>query len=93
MGFFDWLFTDRKTGRIVIAQFPNPSLWIAIGLFAARWIAGLLGAPSGVIMALSVAFSVVMLWWAGRELFQGVNPFRRILGAGVALFIIAGWVF
>ena len=92
-GWFDWLFADRQTGRIVVAQFPNLPLWIGIGLFVARFLAGLVGAPSGVIMALSVTFSLVMLWWAGLEVFQGVNPWRRFLGAAVALFIIAGWVF
>ncbi len=81
---FDWYFRDRETGRIVLAQFPNPSLWIAIGLLVARMIW-----PLG---WLDVAFRVVMAWWAGRELLQGVTPFRRTLGFVVLVGIVGGLI-
>ncbi len=87
---FDWLFRDRETDRIVLGQFPNPSLFIAMGLFAARWLASVAGASDAVVQALDWTFTVVILWWAGRELLQGVNPFRRILGVAVIVFVIAG---
>ena len=87
---FDWLFRDRETDRIVLGQFPNPSLFIAMGLFAARWLASAAGASDAVVRGLDWTFTVVILWWAGRELLQGVNPFRRILGVAVIVFVIAG---
>ncbi len=87
---FDWLFRDRQTNRIVLGQFPNPSLFIAMGLFAARWLASVAGTSDGLAQALDWAFTVVILWWAGRELLQGVNPFRRILGVAVIVVVIAG---
>ncbi|MEL7210840.1 MAG: hypothetical protein AAGK32_21830, partial [Actinomycetota bacterium] len=33
----DWLFRDRTTGRITIAQPPNPPLWIFLASVVARW--------------------------------------------------------
>lgn len=87
---FDWLFRDRETDQIVLGQFPNPSLFIAMGLFAARWLASVAGASDAVVQALDWGFTAVILWWAGRELLQGVNPFRRILGVAVIVFVIAG---
>jgi hypothetical protein len=89
---FDWLFRDRETDQIVLGQFPNPSLFIAMGLFAARWLASMAGASDGLVQGLDWAFAVAILWWAGRELFQGVNPFRRILGLVVIVMVIAGRV-
>lgn len=86
---FDWLLRDRETGDIVLGQFPNPSLWIAIALFGGRWVATQAGAPTGLQVGLDWAFTVVILWWAGRELLQGVNPFRRGLGLAVTVLVLA----
>lgn len=71
---FDWLFRDRETDRIVLGQFPNPSLFIAMGLFAARWLASMAGASDGLVQGLDWAFAVAIVWWAGRELLQGSIP-------------------
>lgn len=76
---FDWLLRDRITGRIVVAQWPNPALWIHIG---ARVVRGLTS-PEGT--AGTVVATAALLWWAGDEVFRGVNPFRRALGAVVAV--------
>ena len=74
----DWMFRDRATGTIVIAQFPNIPLlaWLAA--------TGLTLLTTGVAHAvLSCAAAAALVVWAGDELLRGVNPFRRLLGAAV----------
>jgi hypothetical protein len=81
----DWLLRDRRTGEIVIAQAPNPALWVVIVTWAlrlaldpaGRWRTGLV-----------VVGTVALVWWAGDEVLRGVNPWRRILG-GVVLGAVA----
>ena len=80
----DWLFRNRKTGELTIAQAPNVSLWIFIATFVLRivfrhgWIHSLLG----------LVGTVALVWWALDELIRGVNPWRRLLGAGMLAFIV-----
>ncbi len=76
----DWLFRDRRTGRIVIGQVPNVPLLV--------WFAATLGR----VLALGTAASAfgyigtaALVYWAADEIARGVNPFRRILGAGVLI--------
>jgi hypothetical protein len=83
-----WIFRDRKTGRIVIAQFPNLPLdvWIAASL--ARRVLR----PSGHWNTfLFVVAAAALLVWAGDEIVRGVNPWRRVLGAAVVVGLIASW--
>lgn len=82
----DWLFRDRATGRIVVAQWPN----VALVVFLVARLADRLIDPS--TPALAVVGTVALLWWAGDELLRGVNPWRRILGAVVAVGTLAGLV-
>ena len=85
---FGWIFRDRQTGRVVIAQFPNFPLgvWIAASLIrrvlrpSGRW-----------NTSLFVVAAAALLGWAGDEIVRGVNPWRRVLGAAVALGFIASW--
>lgn len=77
---FDWLFRNRRTGAITIAQFPNVPLWIFIVALLVRRIADPGGAARTVLDGVS---TIALGWWAGDELLRGVNPFRRILGGGV----------
>jgi hypothetical protein len=79
----NWLFRNRRTGRITIAQRPNAALtvWIAatavsIAFDPAGWVG----------TALTVAGRVALVVWAGDELLRGVNPFRRSLGAAVLVW-------
>lgn len=74
----DWLFRDRTTGKIVIAQFPNISLitWLVAAALA-------LVTTGTVHTTLAYTATVALLVWAGDELLRGVNPFRRMLGAAV----------
>jgi hypothetical protein len=76
----DWLFRSRETGRITIAQFPNLPLAVFLGASIPRWLldpAGRLGT------GLTVIATGGLIWWAADELIRGVNPWRRLLGAGV----------
>jgi len=84
----NWVFRDRKTGRIVIAQRPNVALVVALVSFGGR---RLFDPPSPWGTALSIVGSVALVVWAGDELVRGVNPWRRALGAGVLVAIAVGW--
>lgn len=77
------IFKD-KDGRIVITQRPNlPILsWIFFTITANLLPDGQLQAAAE-IMALGSVFT-----WAWLELFQGVNTFRRILGATILLGVV-----
>jgi len=76
----DWALRDRRTGRIVIAQWPNAALvvWIVAG--AAR---AVLDPAGGWATALRVVATLALGWWAVDEIARGVNPWRRLLGAVV----------
>ena len=82
---FDWLFRDRRTGAITIAQFPNLALWIFIGALLVRRLADPQGTVRTVLDGVS---SVALAWWAADELLRGVNPFRRMLGGGVLVLVV-----
>ena len=74
----DWMFRDRSTGKLVAGQVPNVPLvvWLVATVLAA--------VSTGTVHTfLGFVGSVALLVWAGDELFRGVNPFRRLLGAGV----------
>lgn len=82
---FDWWLRDRRTGRIVVAQPPNLTLWLWIAAVLVRAVfdpAGTLGT------AVRVVGVVALLAWALDEVVRGVNPWRRLLGA----LVIAGQV-
>ena len=85
----DWLFRDRETGRVVIAQFPNLPLWIFLGTVVGRW---LVAEDSGAFTVLRVVALVALGWWAVDEVVRGVNPWRRLLGVAGCGFVIAGVV-
>jgi hypothetical protein len=82
----DWLFRDRQTGAITIAQPPNLPIWIFVG----AWLLGAVVDPSGWPgTVLEVVRTLALATWAVLEVWSGVNPFRRMLGVG-ALAWIAG---
>ena len=77
---FDWLFRNRHTGRITIAQFPN----VPLGLFLATAAVDRLFGPAGTLgIALRLLGAAALIWWALDELIRGVNPWRRFLGGAV----------
>jgi hypothetical protein len=69
--------------RFPIAQFPNPPLLLA----GAGWVvdAATGGTPHDVGRAV---FTLGLAIWAWEEMVAGVNWFRRLLGAGVFVWIV-----
>lgn len=74
----EWLFRNRQTGRITVAQAPNAPLWVFIGGAAARRITS-----GSVATGASIIATGALVVWAVDELVRGVNPWRRILGSTV----------
>jgi hypothetical protein len=85
----DWMFRDRTTGGVVVMQAPNSPLAIFLVATAVRVVAHPHGTVGRVVFALGTA---ALLLWAGEEVVQGVNPFRRILGGVVVLAVVIGLV-
>ncbi|CAN5253904.1 hypothetical protein BH24ACT23_BH24ACT23_10820 [soil metagenome] len=68
-----------RVGGLVVAQTPNPPLIAA----AIAWIVALLADGGSTLEHVSRAvFYVALTAWAWEEFTQGVNWFRRTLGAG-----------
>ena len=82
----DWVFRDRRTGRIVIVQWPNTALVVWLVASMAR---ALLGLGGGWGAALRVVAALALGWWAVDEIGRGVNPWRRLLGAVVLGGLVA----
>ena len=79
---FGWLFRNAKTGRLAIAQWPNPALWLYLAATLVRRVF----APDGVAgTAVTVTAAIGLVWWAGGELLRGDSRFRRGLGAVVLI--------
>jgi hypothetical protein len=83
----DWLLRDRRTGKLVIVQWPNLPLWIFI---AAAVVKRVVHPHGNAGTAVAVISFVALMWWAVGEIISGVNPFRRILGAAVAVVTVVG---
>ena len=85
----DWLFRNRHTGQITVAQFPNLPLW----LFLAATAVQLVFDPSGGLRTAVRAAAVIgLVWWAVDEVLRGVNPWRRILGGAVLAGQVASFL-
>ena len=82
----DWLFRNRHTGQITIAQLPNLPLWLFLAATAAQW---LFDPSGGVRTAVRAVATIGLLWWAIDEVIRGVNPWRRFLGGAVLAAQIA----
>ncbi|MEI4271503.1 hypothetical protein TEK04_07185 [Klenkia sp. LSe6-5] len=84
----DWLLADRTRAdrRWTVAQWPNVAAWLFLALTLVRQVVE--DGPWGT--AVVVGTRVTLVWWAGDELLRGVNPFRRLLGAGVLVWTTVG---
>ncbi len=85
----DWLFRNRQTGALTVAQVPNAPLIVFIVAAGLRWIFH----PTGTLgTIIDVVATLGLVVWAGDEVIRGVNPWRRMLGAGVLVFTLIGMV-
>jgi hypothetical protein len=82
----DWFLRDRRSGRLVVAQWPNIPLVL---WFVASAVPALLGLDGGWGAVMSVVAVVALGWWAIDEMARGVNPWRRLLGAVVFAALVA----
>lgn len=67
-------FKDKK-GRVVVGQWPNWPLWLAIFFFILGFIP--------VVELRTISFwglTISLTYWSYLEIFFGVNSWRRILG-------------
>ncbi len=72
-----WIFENRETGKLTVAQRPN----IPLAAFLIALVGRRAFHPSGTAGgALQVVGTVALIVWAVDEIVRGVNPFRRILG-------------
>jgi hypothetical protein len=85
--FIDWYFTDRRTGRILVAHLPNVPILLWLGTVVARQ---LVESGSDVELILEWAGTLTLGWWAVDELVRGVNPWRRTLGIGGLVVVVYG---
>ncbi len=78
---------DLKIRGHTVGQSPNPPLWVAL----AALLVALLTEDGGTVNDVARAVSYVALTvWAYREAAEGVNRFRRTLGAvGLLLIVLA----
>jgi hypothetical protein len=81
---FDKLFRD-SSGEIVIAQMPN----IPIIIWGVASLLKIVYKTGQINLILDLLAFGSLFVWAVQELFQGVNYFRRGLGAIVLIALIA----
>jgi hypothetical protein len=81
----NWLFRNRQTGEITVAQAPNAALVVFLVAAVVHRVFDITGNPG---TALTVISTGALAIWAADELLRGVNPFRRMLGA-IVLGVIA----
>ena len=84
----DWLFRNRRTGRITIAQAPNAPLLVF--LVAAGSVGCSARGSTGTVI--DVVGSIALIAWAVDEIVRGVNPWRRLLGGAVLVGVTVGAV-
>ncbi len=73
-----WFFTDPETGKLVIAEKPNPPL---IGFMAAKAVQ--IVAPGAISTIAAWISAALLAYWAIDEIVRGSSPWRRTLGATV----------
>lgn len=69
-----------------IAQPPNPAIAVWAVASALRWV-GVNGRVGAEKLLEGIAIGALAVW-AIDELFRGVSPVRRVLGAGVLVFLV-----
>jgi uncharacterized membrane protein YhhN len=81
--YLQWFFRNRVTGAVTIAQAPNLVLWIVIAAGVLLWV---WPSPGRTNVVLEIVLKGGLMVWAADEIFRGVNPWRRCLGAAVLVY-------
>ena len=79
-----WWLQDRD-GKLALAQWPNPALWVWLASVVVGW-AGVLEGPRG-----STIHDVgrgALLVWSLDEVVRGASPARRVIGALVLAYLV-----
>ena len=84
--FLLWMFRNRQTGAITVAQAPNLLLWAVVAALTGRWLVHPADREAAV---LDGVIHGGLALWALDEIARGVNPWRRGLGAGVLCYGLA----
>ncbi len=79
---FDYIMRT-KAGKIVIVQFPNVSLLIALVSVA---VARVFATESWVVIPRLITFAALAIW-ALQEYVSGVSRFRKLLGGAVLIYL------
>ncbi len=79
----------NKEGKVVIVQLPNVPILLALFFVIGGMLPNLSPELQSLFSILATSFLFV---WAYLEITQGVNYFRRALGAVVMIFIIVSFV-
>lgn len=79
----NWLFKS-STGQIVVVQYPNLPLYIAL----IAWLALRVITTKPIHTILEIIFTLSLIVWAVLEIGSGSSRFRRILGAGVLVWLV-----
>jgi hypothetical protein len=82
--FFNWFLKD-KDGKVVIGQWPNWPIWLALILYLLRFFPW---ESFSQVSRWGVFFT--MMYWSYLEIRYGVNGFRRTLGVFVMIFMVYG---
>lgn len=81
--FYNKCFCD-ETGKLTVAQTPNLSGGLTIGLIVLSWLL-----EQGTLYNVARgAAAITGLWWAYLEIRYGANYFRRVLGFYIVVVII-----
>jgi len=76
---------DYKIRGHTVGQFPNPPLWVALAAFLVALLTGDASTVNDVARA--VAY-VALAVWAYEEAANGVNRYRKTLGAAALVVIV-----
>ena len=80
------IFTTAE-GTIVIGQYPNWELFAYVVLKIVSLIV-----PGPYNRYAADAAAVAIIAWSVLEIYSGVNPFRRLLGAAVLISLGLSWL-
>jgi hypothetical protein len=76
---------DLKIRGYTVGQYPNPPLWVALAALVVAW---LTSEGSTVNDGARAVLYAALTIWAYEEITDGVNGFRRTLGAVVLVLTV-----